>query len=359
MIDRSSAQVPRGDRRIDLTPTEFKLLAFLAQHPGQVFSRGQLLQNVWGYSADLFDERTVNVPSGDSGRRSSWTRPSRRSCSRCPAWAIGWRATRWPSRDPPLGLRSLRWRLSVGFAAIAVLTALVIGVVLVPSSRATMGRPRRTYLEAAAERAVRDLSTATWNDPAEMPVSGAGAFARHAGAGHSHGAGRRRRRRGRPAAGGPAAASDVQPLVDPLGAGLLGEDLGRRVAPPLGQVGPAAGARDGQLLGYVEISHAPAYAGEALATVMRAWGLASLLGVLLAAIVGSSSAPGSVAPACPHRGQRPHGARRPDRSAQTWNGATRWAGSPRRSTRWRRASRRRSRRCDASSRTRRTRSGRR
>jgi DNA-binding response OmpR family regulator len=61
VVDRTSAQVTRAGRRIDLTPTEFRLLAFLAQHPGQVFSRGQLLQNVWGYSADLFDEKTVNV----------------------------------------------------------------------------------------------------------------------------------------------------------------------------------------------------------------------------------------------------------------------------------------------------------
>jgi DNA-binding response OmpR family regulator len=61
VVDRTSAQVTRAGSRIELTPTEFKLLTFLAQHPGQVFSRGQLLQNVWGYSADLFDERTVNV----------------------------------------------------------------------------------------------------------------------------------------------------------------------------------------------------------------------------------------------------------------------------------------------------------
>ena len=61
VIDRTSAQVTRSGHRIDLTPTEFKLLTFLAQHAGQVFSRGQLLQNVWGYSADLFDEKTVNV----------------------------------------------------------------------------------------------------------------------------------------------------------------------------------------------------------------------------------------------------------------------------------------------------------
>lgn len=60
-IDRASARVTREDRLIDLTPTEFRLLTFLAQHPGQVLSRGQLLENVWGYSADLIDEKTVNV----------------------------------------------------------------------------------------------------------------------------------------------------------------------------------------------------------------------------------------------------------------------------------------------------------
>ncbi len=61
VIDRSTARVTRGDRVIDLTPTEFRLLAFLAQHPGLVLSRNQLLDNVWGYSADLVDEKTVNV----------------------------------------------------------------------------------------------------------------------------------------------------------------------------------------------------------------------------------------------------------------------------------------------------------
>lgn len=61
VIDRRSAQVTRAGRRIELTPTEWKLLAFLAQHPGQVFSREQLLQNVWGYAADVFEEKTVNV----------------------------------------------------------------------------------------------------------------------------------------------------------------------------------------------------------------------------------------------------------------------------------------------------------
>jgi DNA-binding response OmpR family regulator len=61
VVDRTSAQVTRAGRPINLTPTEFRLLAFLAQHPGQVFSRDQLLENVWGYTADSFDEKTVTV----------------------------------------------------------------------------------------------------------------------------------------------------------------------------------------------------------------------------------------------------------------------------------------------------------
>ena len=61
VIDRTSAQVTRGDKRIDLTPIEFRLLVFLAQHPGQVFSRPQLLENVWGSADAYYDETTVNV----------------------------------------------------------------------------------------------------------------------------------------------------------------------------------------------------------------------------------------------------------------------------------------------------------
>ncbi|MCE0539818.1 response regulator transcription factor [Kineosporia rhizophila] len=53
-----SARV-RG-RALDLTYKEFELLKFLAQHPGRVFTRAQLLQEVWGY--DYFGgTRTVDV----------------------------------------------------------------------------------------------------------------------------------------------------------------------------------------------------------------------------------------------------------------------------------------------------------
>ena len=61
---RSSTRRPtpprvRG-RVLDLTFKEFELLKFLAQHPGRVFTRAQLLQEVWGY--DYFGgTRTVDV----------------------------------------------------------------------------------------------------------------------------------------------------------------------------------------------------------------------------------------------------------------------------------------------------------
>ena len=47
-------------RVVDLTATEFDLLFYLMTHPGQIFSRDQLLSEVWGYAA-MVDTRTVDV----------------------------------------------------------------------------------------------------------------------------------------------------------------------------------------------------------------------------------------------------------------------------------------------------------
>lgn len=59
-IDPGERQVTVNERRIDLTATEFELLHFMALRPRQVFSRAQLLDNVWG--ADFVaDESTVTV----------------------------------------------------------------------------------------------------------------------------------------------------------------------------------------------------------------------------------------------------------------------------------------------------------
>lgn len=59
-IDVSGHEVGRGDERISLTPLEFDLLVALARAPWRVFSREELLEQVWGYR-HAADTRLVNV----------------------------------------------------------------------------------------------------------------------------------------------------------------------------------------------------------------------------------------------------------------------------------------------------------
>ena len=61
VIDRGRAQVRRGQQLLNLTPTELRLLIYLAQNPRQALSRAQILDAVWGYDADVESERIVNV----------------------------------------------------------------------------------------------------------------------------------------------------------------------------------------------------------------------------------------------------------------------------------------------------------
>ena len=63
VLDRETHRVHRARREVKLGPTEFRLLEFLMQNPGRVFSRGQLLDNVWGETIYI-DERTVDVHIG-------------------------------------------------------------------------------------------------------------------------------------------------------------------------------------------------------------------------------------------------------------------------------------------------------
>jgi DNA-binding response OmpR family regulator len=58
-IDPQRRTVNLSDRTIDLTAKEFDLLLHFAQHAGRVFTRSQLLDEVWGYSHDGY-EHTVN-----------------------------------------------------------------------------------------------------------------------------------------------------------------------------------------------------------------------------------------------------------------------------------------------------------
>lgn len=62
-IDRQAHRVTRGTREISLGPTEYRLLEFFMQRAGRVLSRSQLLDNVWGHTAEV-DERTVDVHVG-------------------------------------------------------------------------------------------------------------------------------------------------------------------------------------------------------------------------------------------------------------------------------------------------------
>ncbi|MFI5447332.1 response regulator transcription factor [Polaromonas sp. UC242_47] len=59
-IDPLEREVQVDGKRIELTPREFDLLYFFARHPGRVFSRLDLLNQVWGYQHDGY-EHTVNT----------------------------------------------------------------------------------------------------------------------------------------------------------------------------------------------------------------------------------------------------------------------------------------------------------
>jgi two-component system, OmpR family, response regulator len=51
-LDEARWTVHRAGREVDLSPTEFRLLAFLMRNQGTVVTRAQLLENVWGWDGD-------------------------------------------------------------------------------------------------------------------------------------------------------------------------------------------------------------------------------------------------------------------------------------------------------------------
>ena len=62
-LDIKNHRLHRAGKEISLAATEFRLLEFLMRHPGRVYSREQLLDNVWGTEIYV-DERTVDVHIG-------------------------------------------------------------------------------------------------------------------------------------------------------------------------------------------------------------------------------------------------------------------------------------------------------
>ena len=106
-VDDATYTAKLGGRPLDLTFKEFELLKFLAQHPGRVFTRQQLLQEVWGY--DYFGgTRTVDVHAGSA--RSS-ARRTRCSSARSATSATG-SCCRRATGAPPGGPARRTWRTS-------------------------------------------------------------------------------------------------------------------------------------------------------------------------------------------------------------------------------------------------------
>jgi DNA-binding response OmpR family regulator len=61
VLDQNTGQALREGKPVSLTPTEFRLLVYLARHRGQALSRAQIVEAVWGYAPDLESEKAVNV----------------------------------------------------------------------------------------------------------------------------------------------------------------------------------------------------------------------------------------------------------------------------------------------------------
>lgn len=63
IIDNSCYEVTVDNKKLDFSPKEFQLLDFLTSHPNMVFSKDQLIDNIWGYS-EFIDQNTIAVYIG-------------------------------------------------------------------------------------------------------------------------------------------------------------------------------------------------------------------------------------------------------------------------------------------------------
>lgn len=61
VVDLEQLRVTRGGVQVYLTPTEFRMLRYLASRPGRPVTRGNIIDAVWGYESDIGSDRTVDV----------------------------------------------------------------------------------------------------------------------------------------------------------------------------------------------------------------------------------------------------------------------------------------------------------
>jgi len=97
-IDVAAREVSAGDRPIVLTPREFDLLLFFARHPNRVFTRLELLNQVWGYGHDGY-EHTVN--SHINRLRSKVEPDPANPTSIVTVWGVGYKLTHSPQLSAP------------------------------------------------------------------------------------------------------------------------------------------------------------------------------------------------------------------------------------------------------------------
>jgi two-component system phosphate regulon response regulator PhoB len=60
VLDTEQHRLSIGDKQLEVSPTEFRLMLFFMTHPDKVYSRTQLLDQVWGRSVYI-EERTIDV----------------------------------------------------------------------------------------------------------------------------------------------------------------------------------------------------------------------------------------------------------------------------------------------------------
>ncbi len=60
-IDLEKMQVRKDEKLVQLTPTEYRILRYLAERPGRPASRSELVDALWGYTSDINSERTIDV----------------------------------------------------------------------------------------------------------------------------------------------------------------------------------------------------------------------------------------------------------------------------------------------------------
>lgn len=60
-LNRTTREIFRGDRLIELTVKEYDLLEYLLSHPRQVLTRDQILERVWGYDESMGDSNVIEV----------------------------------------------------------------------------------------------------------------------------------------------------------------------------------------------------------------------------------------------------------------------------------------------------------